>query len=128
MKKGMRKCVVCGQEYEFCPTCAESADEPTWRLMFHDLNCREIYNISTAYLAKQMTKEEAIEAYKKTDLSIRDNILPDFLQQALDECIPTKKEETVKEVKEDDEVVEEKQMVNAYQKKSFNNYKKNKKK
>lgn len=125
MKKGMRKCVVCGKEYEFCPTCAETADEPTWKLMFHDANCREIYNTSTDYLAKKITKEEAIGRYSKTDLSVRDDITTDFLQQALNECLSKEEKVETKEVEAKQEV---KQSINNNQKKTFNNYKKNKRK
>lgn len=127
MKKGMRKCVVCGKEYEFCPTCAETVDEPTWKLMFHNANCREIYNISTAYLAKKITKEEAIERYGKTDLSVRDNITTDFLQEGLNECLSSEKKEEKVETKEVETKQEVKQS-NNNQKKTFNNYKKNKRK
>lgn len=68
MQKNNRKCIVCGKEYHFCPSCAEGRSTP-WKTIYHDDNCRQIYHVVSWYLANDIKKDEAIESLKKCDLS-----------------------------------------------------------
>lgn len=68
-----RKCVICSSVYEFCPTCASYDKEPRWKLLFHDENCKKIYEVANAYGSEQMSAEEAKAKLEKLDLSNKKN-------------------------------------------------------
>ena len=64
-----RKCMICGKEYEYCGQgCADyNADEP-WRYLFHNEQCRDIYDVWQSYRGKQMQKSEAANILGAIDL------------------------------------------------------------
>ena len=49
MERKIRRCVVCGSEYKFCPRCNEDADKPLWYFTFCAEQCKNIYNITSGY-------------------------------------------------------------------------------
>lgn len=51
-----RKCVCCGKEYEYCPNCAKK-EHPGWMVTFCSLECKELFNIVSAYKANRISKE-----------------------------------------------------------------------
>lgn len=54
-----RTCLVCQQEYEYCMHCDKFAKLPKWMMLFHDDNCREIFNTMSAYENAEISKDEA---------------------------------------------------------------------
>ena len=50
-----RKCVCCGKEYDQCPNCAK-ANQPGWMVTFCTIECKELFNIVSAYNVKRVGK------------------------------------------------------------------------
>ena len=68
-----RKCILCGKEYEYCPSCPKDAKKETWYAIYDSENCKDISKALTDYNLKKITKEEARESLSKCDLSIQLN-------------------------------------------------------
>lgn len=110
MKKNNKICICCKSTYTFCPSCAESKNLEMWRNIYHNENCKNIFNTASDYLAGAITKEEAKQKFDACDLSYK-NKLHNKIVEAINDVYGVKVEtnnvvETVAEVKE--EVVEHK--------------------
>ena len=68
-KKNNRTCLICRQNYHFCPTCGEDSGKPSWYALFHDQNCHDIYDVCVGYRDKVITTDEAYNKLAKLDLS-----------------------------------------------------------
>lgn len=66
----MRKCILCGKEYEYCPTCPKDKDKAPWHKLYHSENCRNIFNALNDYNFKLVTKSEAKTRLSACDLTI----------------------------------------------------------
>ena len=69
----MRKCVLCGKEYEYCPGCPKDYRKPLWHKLYHDENCRNIFEELNNYNFKLATKEETKDILSNCDLTIELN-------------------------------------------------------
>ena len=76
--KHERECIVCGTRYDFCPNCSEYDDKPRWMFMFHDKNCKDIYEIVNSYRAGAINADKAKTRLSKLDLSDRDTFTGGF--------------------------------------------------
>lgn len=99
MAKKNRVCIVCGKEYEYCGNCSAHRNLETWHTIYHDSNCREVFNITSEYMTKMITKEEARKKYGKCDLSNKENFQKVILS-AINEVCSYKKEKNVEKVAE----------------------------
>lgn len=90
MRKGTRKCIVCGVEYTYCNNCREHASRPSWMALYHDDNCRSIMNIATEYMAGNLTKAEAKSELDGCDLTNKKNFSESVLK-AVNEIYTTNK-------------------------------------
>lgn len=68
-KKKNRTCIICHQDYHFCPTCGEDAGKPTWYSVFDSENCHDIYEICVGYRDKVLSAKDAYERISKLDIS-----------------------------------------------------------
>lgn len=69
-KNDLRMCCVCHDEYSFCPVCnSEDRLKPTWHFAYCSENCKDIYNITSAFEDGRMTDIEAKAKLEKLDLS-----------------------------------------------------------
>ena len=68
-KKNNKTCIVCGEKYTFCPTCSDTNNLKMWKNIYHNENCKDIFNTASDYLAGAITKEEAKEKFDACDLS-----------------------------------------------------------
>lgn len=100
MSTGKRKCVICGTIYEYCPNCSADNDKPAWMASFHDENCKQIYRITSNYIGKAISKEEAKQQLQTCDLTQKDHFAPVILER-INEIFQTEFEEQVKEVSEE---------------------------
>ena len=82
MAKKDRKCYLCGEKYQYCPTCGNDRLKPTWMAEFHSEDCKSIFDICTRYNMQLMTKEEAQEALSACDLSKKESF-KDYVQRDL---------------------------------------------
>ena len=67
----IRKCTLCGTEYDYCPRCDKTID--TLYLKYCSENCRDIALVINKASFDVITKEEAAEELSKLDLSKLDN-------------------------------------------------------
>ena len=68
-----RKCILCGSEYKYCPSCKKDAKKEPWHKLYDNANCRNISKALTDYNLGKITKEDARETLSKCDLSIKLN-------------------------------------------------------
>jgi hypothetical protein len=103
MKKNNKKCICCGEVYTFCTGCSEYDKYPRWMAIYHNENCKNLFNISSDFLAGELSKEEASTRLKDCDLSYK-NKLHHSIVDAIDkiqknDAIKTEAKKETKEVK-----------------------------
>ena len=76
--KHERECQLCGEKYSYCPNCADYNDSPRWMFLFHDENCKKIYDVVNAYRTETMSADAAKAKLMKLDLSKRDSFASKF--------------------------------------------------
>lgn len=107
MAKLNRTCIVCSQKYEFCNSCKDHATLEPWHSIFHDNNCREIFNAVSMY---GKDSDDVVKAkLDKCNLFNKDNFHKNIVK-VIDELYSSeKKVDSVEEdtVVETIEVVEE---------------------
>lgn len=70
MEKNNRKCLVCGKEYRFCPSCAKDKNKPSWMTMYDTENCRAIFDALVDYNFGNISAVDAKAILDKCDLTI----------------------------------------------------------
>ena len=70
-KKNNRKCICCSTEYRYCNSCSEDRTKPVWYTIYHNENCKNIFDTASDYLAGAITKEEAGQKFDACDLSYK---------------------------------------------------------
>lgn len=104
MRRENKTCICCGKKYEFCLNCAEYDHLPRWMNIWHNENCKNLFDITTEYLAGNITSEKAKEEFAKCDLSYK-NELHESIINAINEVnkrnkkIAVSKEKTVEDKK-----------------------------
>ena len=68
-KNNLRMCCVCHKEYPFCLCNPEDRLKPAWHFAYCSENCKDIYNITSAFEDGRITDTEAKEKLEKLDLS-----------------------------------------------------------
>ena len=68
-----RKCVLCGKEYEYCPSCPKDKDKALWHKLYDNENCRNIFEALNNYNFKLATKEETKMILSRCDLTVELN-------------------------------------------------------
>lgn len=76
MGRRNRECYLCGESYQYCPTCSQDRIKPSWMAEFHSENCKDIFDICTRFNMQLFTKDEAKAAIEKCDLSNKLNFRP----------------------------------------------------
>ena len=110
MGRRNRECYLCGEDYQYCPTCSQDRMKPAWMEDFHSESCKNIFDICTRFNMGIMSKPEAQEALKSCDLTKRKNF-KSYVQHDLevifaeDTFVVDVKAE-IKEVTEDEVTVE----------------------
>lgn len=97
MGRKLRKCIVCGKEYEYCNSCKGHASHPSWKAIYHDENCRSVMNITTEYAAGNITKSEAKRKLDACDLTNK-KTFKDSVLKVVNDIYYIKKPEKVKVV------------------------------
>lgn len=83
MGRRNRECYLCGQDYQYCPTCSQDKVKPAYMSEFHSENCKNIFDICTRFNMNLMSKTEAQEALIACDLSNKANF-KSYIQRDLD--------------------------------------------
>ena len=86
----LRKCLCCGAEYRYCPTCGRYAREPKWRVEFDTLDCKEVFNAISGYnmgIRSIESLKEVLDNNNVTDFSK----YKDSIKNKLNELFPNEK-------------------------------------
>ena len=59
MSKGLRKCIVCGSEYTYCPKCGKGDKNETWRYLYDTELCNKVFDIVSSFSNKHIDKDDA---------------------------------------------------------------------
>ena len=73
MARRSRNCYLCGEKYEYCPTCSQDRMKPAWMSQFHSESCKNIFDICTRFNMGLITKEEAQAELSTCDLTNKEN-------------------------------------------------------
>ena len=77
-KKNNRNCIICGQNYSYCPTCGKDAGKPTWYFIFDGQNCHDIYEVCTGWsFEDNMTERGSMSLVDYVIQEIEETILHD---------------------------------------------------
>lgn len=101
VRRNNKVCHTCTKEYKYCTGCSEYDHLPRWMALFHNDNCRVIFNIVSSYCAGHIDQKSAAEQLIGCDLSYKDTMKPGVISK-INEILEVK-EETV----EDFEVIKE---------------------
>lgn len=122
-KKDIRKCIVCGSEYEYCPSCNKYSNMPRWKFNFDVENCKDIFMIASAYNSKTITAEDARLKFEKCDLSKKESF-SESIVRVMEEVFSNKEEnknvDSKREVSTDTVIEQEKK--DAQPKKEYNKH------
>ena len=110
MGRRSRECYLCGQDYQYCPTCSQDKMKPAWMSEFHSENCKNIFDICTRFNMDLMSKAEAQDALNACDLSNKENfksyVIRDLDNIFAEDPIVIELEAEIKEVSQDKTIVE----------------------
>lgn len=79
-----RKCILCGKDYKYCPSCPKDAKKETWYAIYDSENCKNISKALTDYNLNKISKDEARKVLSACDLSIQ---LDDIYRNEINEII-----------------------------------------
>jgi hypothetical protein len=110
MGRRNRECYLCGEDYQYCPTCSQDNMKPVWMSDFHSENCKNIFDICTRFNMQLMSKTEAQDALNACDLSNKENF-KSYVKRDLEvifaeDPIVVTLDAEIKEIHEDKAVVE----------------------
>lgn len=99
-KKNNKSCIVCGEKYTFCPTCADTKKLEMWRNIYCSENCKKIFHAASGYYAQTVSIEEVKARFDACDLSRKDKLNESYIN-AINVVYETKKEE----IKVEEEII-----------------------
>lgn len=100
-----RKCICCGNEYEYCYHCGDKKKE-SWKNNYDVESCRDVFNIITDYRGGYMSKEEATGRLKELNLANRATYVEE-VAKFVDELLKTpEKPEKLNLIKDDEPINE----------------------
>lgn len=88
----LRKCIVCGTEYDYCPKCGKNAGEPGWKISFDKEVCKDLMDVVSGYKMGIKNIDDVstvVNAYGITDYSL----YVDGIKSVLNELTPSVKYE-----------------------------------
>ena len=109
MRRIEKTCICCGEKYEFCFNCSDYDNLPRWMNIYHNENCKDLFNITSDYLAGNITAEQAKEKYEKCDLSYKYK-LHESIKKAINEVNKLSKKSFEKKEKDFVKVAEKKNL------------------
>lgn len=103
-----RNCLMCGEEYRYCPHCSEFDRQPRWKGMFDRKECHDVFYIINDYRAGIKTKEETRNLLVKVNM--KDIQFNDVVKRAINEIMEVSSDELKKSddlINESDEIIED---------------------
>ena len=71
-----RICLACGKSYEYCGSCPSSLNLPVWKNIFDTEICKTVFETTSDYAQKVISKEKAKEKLSKCNISDARNYKP----------------------------------------------------
>lgn len=84
MKQNNKTCIACGKQYTYCNRCDDYAHLPKWMTMWCSERCKDIFNIASYFLNKELTADAANERLEQYNLK-NDESFSHGVQKALDQ-------------------------------------------
>lgn len=106
MARRKRECYLCGETYQYCPTCSQDRLKPVWMAEFHSESCKDIFDICTRYNMGLISKEQAKDALKACDLTNKENF-KSYVQHDLEVIFEDETKKKSKKAEPTHEVVEQ---------------------
>lgn len=100
----IRKCTVCGKEYNYCPRCRQYEHLPKWYVNYCGEDCKETYTILNKLAFNHITTEEAKIALDKVTVPI---IIRDDLKEVYNKVNEDNNKSFKKKIYEKKEIVNE---------------------
>lgn len=88
-----RICLVCGKAYEYCGSC-DGKRLPIWMNLYHDENCRQIFNAVNDYNHGLATKEQSRERLSACNLNMD---IKDSIQKVINELMASEEPKPAEE-------------------------------
>lgn len=120
-----KKCIVCGTEYSYCPSCKNDRKKPVWMNRFDKEECKEIFETGCAFEEGLIDTSEASKKLQGKNLT---NIVSVSLRETLAKIGFLNKEKEVKAEKKEEKVIVEKKVEEQPEKKEDNKEEKKAKK
>lgn len=74
----VRKCVVCGNNYRYCPNCSQYKNKPSWYSLYCSENCKDINYLFRDYNSKSKSMSELRKTLQTCDLSRKEYFREDI--------------------------------------------------
>lgn len=83
-----RKCLLCGAEYSYCPSCGADKRKPSWMTAYDKEDCKIIFETLSAYSMKKISNSEAKKIFKKIDINSIN--LDEYKKETINEILGNK--------------------------------------
>lgn len=101
-----RTCKVCGEKYFYCFNHTCDKTQPSYMALFHDENCKTIFDVLNKLYFNQITNKEAVRVLKKCDLSVLEKDSVDLkIKNMVYDLVNTKTQKQTKAEQTDDETL-----------------------
>jgi len=67
-----KTCVVCGEKYSYCYNC--NTKDPSWMALFHDENCKKIFDTVNKLYFNHITEAEALDILRECNVNVIDSV------------------------------------------------------
>ena len=91
-RKVIRHCYACGKEYTYCPSCSEDKDKPVWMFSFDTEICRDLFALTSDYLAGGIDKNGVAKRLQDMDLNLCNRKFETSISNMIAECSEKEKE------------------------------------
>lgn len=91
-----RTCFICGNKYDYCPTCDRDRLKPSWYTLFCSESCHAINNILSQNTAGNLSINEANKELKKIVFDEND-FVNELTKSHIKKILSYKDKEIVKE-------------------------------
>lgn len=96
-----RKCLLCGTEYSYCPTCPSDKHLPRFMTTFDSENCKDIFHTLVSNTIGDISDAEAKKILSELDLSRKES----YAKETQDQIDNLLKVENKAPVSDDDKKV-----------------------